>query len=116
MGNLPTVTETQTKNQIGTLNQIIVSGSLQEWLDLELKELHRSNEILYHFVIDRANKFSAGAMLIESPQALAISTVLEMVLLLKLVDSSIGEVSNFAKFKEYMKNQFPHGVNGLGNL
>jgi hypothetical protein len=119
MDNLPKVAENHIKEQFKALNKHIVAGEVQKWLDTELQSLHDSNPVLYHFVTERANKFAMGALMSGDPQAVAISMALEYLILLKILNTSIGDMLGLGKFTDMMTNWFGNdelkGLNGLGN-
>jgi hypothetical protein len=118
MENLPKVAEKHVKDQFALLNKTIVAGEVQKWLDSELTSLHDKNPVLYHFVVERANKFAVGATMVGDPQAVAISMALEYVLLLNILNKSIVDTVGLSKFADMMTKWFPdnddlQGLNGV---
>lgn len=119
MDNIPKIAETHVKEQFKKLNQAIVAGEVQMWLDKELTGLHEKNPVLYHFITERANKFAVGATMVNDPQAVAISMALEYIILLKILNTSIGAMLGLEKFSDMMKGWFPgsddlKGIDGIG--
>ncbi len=118
MEHLPKVGEKHIKEQFASLHKSIVAGEVQRWLDGELTKLHDSNPILYHFLIERANKFAVGATMVGDPQAVAVSMALEYIILLNILNASLGDVIGLGKFTDMMTKWFNpddlSGLNGLG--
>jgi len=117
MENLPKIAEKHIKEQFKQLNKTIVAGEIQHWLDGELQGLHDKNPILYHFIVERANKFAVGATMVGDPHSIAVSLALEYVLLLNILNASISDVFGLTKFTDMMTKWFSNDdlkeLNGL---
>ncbi len=119
MDNLPKIAEKHVKEQFKVLNQAIVAGEVQKWLDSELTSLHEKNPVLYHFITERANKFAVGATMVGDPQAVAISMALEYIILLNILSTSLADMMGLGKFTDMMTKWFPgndelNGLSGIG--
>lgn len=104
--HLPKVSEDQIKEQFKILNQAIVEGQVQQWLNTELGSLHETNPVLFHYIVERANKLAVGAMMVGDPNSISVSLALEYVLLLNILNIGIGSGIGLKEFGGMMKGWF----------
>ena len=116
--HIPKIAEEQIKEQFKVLHQAIVEGEVKGWLNNELRNLHETNPILFHYIVERANKFAVGAIMVGDPSSVSVSMALEYMLLLNILNAGIGKNIGLKEFGDMMKNWFKgsdlSGLNDLG--
>ena len=117
MEHLPKIAEEVIKEQFKVLNQHIIQGQVQDWLSGELQTLHETNPVLFHYIVERANKFAVGAMMVGDPNSVSMSMALEYVLLLNILGAGIGKTIGLKQFSDMMKDWFKgDDLKGLNDM
>lgn len=118
LDNIPKIGKEQIKQQFDVLHQQIAQGQLQGWLNGQLESLHEKNPVLFHYITERAKKLAMGAMMVGDPNSISISLALEYVLLLNILNASIGSSLGLKEFgnmmKDLLKGNELKGLNELG--
>jgi len=118
LDHIPKIAEEQIKEQFGMLNQQIVQGQIKPWLNEELHNLHNKNPVLFHYIVERANKLAMGAVMVGDPNSISVSMALEYMLLLRILDAGISSTVGLKQFTDIMggwfKNEDLKGLNDIG--
>jgi len=116
--HIPKIAEEQIKEQFNILNQAIVQGQVKGWLNSELQNLHETNPILFHYIVERANKFAMGAIMVGDPSSVSVSMALEYMLLLNILNAGISKTAGLKQFtdmmKSWLKDDDLKGLNDIG--
>lgn len=103
---LPKISEEQVKEQFDILNQYIIQGDIQHWLNKELQNLYEKNPILFRYVSERAQKFAIGAVMVGDPNSISLSMALEYILILNILGMGIDNSVGLKQFTDSMRNWF----------
>ncbi len=103
---LPKISEEQVKEQFDILNQYIIQGDIQHWLNKELQNLYEKNPILFRYVSERAQKFAIGAVMVGDPNSISLSMALEYILILNILGMGIDNGVGLKQFTDSMRNWF----------
>lgn len=115
--HIPKIIEEQIKEQSKILNQMVVQGQVQHWLNDELGDLHEKNPVLFHYIVERANKFAVGVAMVGDPNSISVSLALEYLLLLNILNVGIGSSIGLKQFGDMMKGWFGDGLkNNLNDV
>ena len=116
--HLPKIIEEQVVEQFNILQQHIIKGQVKHWLNNELKSLQEKNPILFRYIVERANKFAVGALMVGDPNSVSVSMALEYILLLNILNAGIGKTMGLTQFTSMMKDWFKgedlKGLNDVG--
>lgn len=117
LDDIPAIPEELIKAQFEILQQRITKGEVKDWLNEELQGLHEKNPVLFHYLIERAQKFAMGAVMVGDPNSISVSLALEYILLLNILDAGIHRTIGLTDFKDMITGWFgKDGLNGLNDL
>jgi len=117
--HLPLIGEEQIKDETEELSKQIAKGQVTEWLTEELRNLHDKNPVLFHYIVNRANTFAVGTAMMSNAHSISVSLAMEYLLLLKIIDTGIGNTARMTQFtdmmKGWLKDEDLKGLNDVGN-
>jgi len=117
--HLPKIDEEQITKQLNILTEQVTKGAIKNWLNDELQNLHDKNPILFQYIVERANKFAVGAVMVGDPNSVSVSMALEYMLLLNIINAGIDSTVVLSKFTDMMGNLLKggdlEGLEGLGD-
>lgn len=115
---LPKVSNKHINNQNNGMRQLITGGGVTTWLDEQLRFMAKNNPFLYKYVMEHSQKFAMGAVMVGDPQSIAMSHVLEQMMLLTLLDTSMKDDEELQQFDSMMKGWLGkdnlEGLNDVG--
>ena len=117
LDDIPKIPEDLIKEQFEMLQSHITQGHVKDWLNGELQTLHETNPVLFHYLIERAQKFAMGAVMVGDPNSISVSLALEYILLLNILNSGIHRTIGLTDFKDMLTRWVgKDGLNGLNDL
>jgi len=116
MEEIPKITISQILKHEEELKQRIADGTVVPWLHEKLEVLAKENPFLYKYMMEHTQKFAMGALMIQDPQAIAVSLALEQIVLLALIGNSYKDNADLKNFTDLMKGWFGNGIKGLEDL
>jgi hypothetical protein len=118
MDNIPEFDGKLIDMEYSQLLERITSGQLMDWVNSELHAMQTKQPMLYKYITERAKLVSMGASVLNDPHSLFVSTAIETLLLLKIIDASLGKRDELGKFGNMMntwfKGQEPEGLDTIG--
>lgn len=102
--NLPKISDKHINNQNNDMRQLIAGGDITNWLDKQLMLVADKNPHLYKYMMEHSHKFAMGAVMVGDPQSIAMSHVLEQVMLLTLLVNSMKDMEDLQNFSTMIKS------------
>lgn len=116
MEELPKIKDSHITRQEEELRDMMAQGTIMPWLSEQLKSLAEENPLLYKHIMEHTQKFAMGVIMVQDPQAIAISMALEQLVLLTLLVNAYKDNKDLKRFTDFMNTVFPSGIKGLEDL
>jgi hypothetical protein len=106
MNNIPKTDKSIIREILADMQEVAKSGQqeMNIWLDNNLNKLKEENPVLYNYIVDRAERFAAGASTIGGGdiRAIALSYTIEQLMLLSIIDKSLLSAKDLKAFDGMM--------------
>lgn len=112
--SLPKIGEEQIKEQFNILTQQLNSGEFRQWFSDGLSDLQAENPTLFKYIVERAQKFAIGAVMVGDPNSISMSMALEYLLLLNIINAGISQGEFSDRMTKWFKNDDLKGLNDIG--
>ncbi len=102
MDNIPKLEGDAVNAFVQDIGSKVKDKSINKWLDAELEILAKENPVLYRYIVERGRKFAMGSSFVQDASSIAISMVLESIILLNMVGDAYNKRDSLDKFASLM--------------
>lgn len=100
---IPNMSEEVINKQFQVINDLVINGNLNTWIDTELETMKNSNPVLYKFILNRSQNFAASAIIAHDIRSISLSFALEIIIFIKILETTIGDSGKLEEFTNYMR-------------